>query len=41
MLAPAEGPWWRRAQQVVGDGAGWLTRLRHWLWSRRRCFLGV
>ena len=40
LLAPAAGPWWRRAQQVVGDGAGWLTRLRHWLWSRWRCFLG-
>jgi hypothetical protein len=40
VLAPAEGPWWRRAQQVFGAGAGWLTRLRHWLWSRWRCFLG-
>lgn len=40
LLAPAAGPWWRRAQQVVGKAAGWLTRLRHWLWSRWRCFLG-
>jgi hypothetical protein len=40
LLAPAAGPWWRRAQQVVGTAAGWLTRLRHWLWSRWRCFLG-
>lgn len=40
LLAPAEGPWWRRAQELVGEAAGWLTRLRHWLWSRWRCFLG-
>jgi hypothetical protein len=40
LLAPAEGPWWRRAQRGVGEAAGWLTRLRHWLWSRWRCFLG-
>jgi len=40
LLAPTEGPWWQRAQQVVGATAGWLTRLRHWLWSQWRCFLG-
>jgi hypothetical protein len=40
LLAPASGPWWQRAQRVVGKAAGWLTRLRHWLWSRWRCFLG-
>ncbi len=40
LLAPAAGPWWRRAQRVVGEAPGWLTRLRHWLWSRWRCFLG-
>ena len=42
LLAPAAAPWWRRAQQVVGKAAGWLTRLRHWpvvtvaVLSRRR-----
>jgi hypothetical protein len=40
LLGPVSGPWWRRAQEVVGQGAGWLTRLRHWLWSSWRCFLG-
>lgn len=40
LLAPAAGPWWQRAQGVVGAAAGWLTRLRHWLWSRWQCFLG-
>lgn len=40
LLAPAVGPWWRRAQQVVGEAAGWLTRLRHFVWSRWRCFVG-
>lgn len=40
LLAPAAGPWWLRAQQVVGEAAGWLTRLRHFVWSRWRCFVG-
>jgi hypothetical protein len=40
LLAAEEGPWWRRAQRVVGLQAGWLTRLRHWLWSRYRVLLG-
>src|SRR3954469_21654556 len=29
-----------RAQSVVGEAAGWLTRLRHFLWSGFRYFLG-
>jgi hypothetical protein len=40
LLAPEEGLWWRRAQRVVSEQAGWLTRLRHWLWSRYRLLLG-
>lgn len=40
LLGPVPGPWWRGAQGVVGEAAGWLTRLRHWLWSGFRCFLG-
>lgn len=40
LLAAVSGPWWRGAQEVVGQAAGWLTRLRHWLWSGFRCFLG-
>jgi len=40
LLGPVAGPWWRGAQEVVGKAAGWLTRLRHWLWSSWRCFLG-
>lgn len=40
LLGPVPGPWWRGAQEVVGQGAGWLTRLRHFLWSSWRCFLG-
>jgi len=40
LLAPAVGPWWCRAQKVVGEAAGWLTRLRHFVWSRWRCFVG-
>jgi hypothetical protein len=39
-LGPVVGPWWRGAQEVVGQGAGWLTRLRHFLWSSFRYFLG-
>ena len=40
LLGPVPGPWWRGAQEVMGEAAGWLTRLRHWLWSSWRCFLG-
>ncbi len=40
LLAPAAGPWWCRAQQVVGEAAGWLTRLRHFVWSGWRCLVG-
>lgn len=40
LLGAVSGPWWRGAQEVVGKAAGWLTRLRHFLWSGWRCFLG-
>ena len=40
LLGPVTGPWWRGAQEVVGKEAGWLTRLRHFVWSRFRYFLG-
>jgi hypothetical protein len=40
LLGAVSGPWWRGAQEVVGRAAGWLTRLRHFLWSGWRCFLG-
>ena len=40
LLGPVSGPWWRGAQEVVGLAAGWLTRLRHFLWSGFGCFLG-
>jgi len=40
LLGPVQGPWWRGAQEVVGKAAGWLTRLRHFLWSTFRCFFG-
>lgn len=40
LLGPVPGPWWRGAQEVVGQAAGWLTRLRHFLWSSWRRFLG-
>lgn len=40
LLGAVPGPWWRGAQEVVGQAAGWLTRLRHFLWSSFRCFLG-
>jgi len=40
LLGPVSGPWWRGAQAVVGEAAGWLTRLRHFLWSGFRYFLG-
>jgi len=39
-LGAVSVPWWRGAQEVAGQAAGWLTRLRHWLWSSYRCFLG-
>ncbi len=40
LLPAAEGRWWERAQAVFGAAAGWLKRLRHFLWSRYGCFLG-
>jgi len=40
LLGPVSCPWWRGAQEVVGKAAGWLTRLRHWLWSSWSYFLG-
>lgn len=40
LLPASEGPWWVRAQAAMGASRGWLTRLRHWLWSRWTCFLG-
>ena len=40
LLGPVSGPWWRGAQEVIGKTPGWLTRLRHFLWSSFRCFLG-
>jgi hypothetical protein len=39
-LGPVSRPWWRGAQEVVGQAPGWLTRLRHFLWSSYRYFLG-
>jgi hypothetical protein len=40
LLGAVAGPWWRAAQAVVGKAPGWLTRLRHFLWSGFRYFLG-
>lgn len=40
LLGPVAGPWWRGAQEVVGKATGWLTRLRHFVWSSFRYFLG-
>lgn len=40
LLPAAEGAWWKRAQAVFGSRAGWLTRLRSYLWSSYFCFLG-
>lgn len=40
LLGPVAGPWWRGAQEVVGPAAGWLTRLRHFIGSSFRYFLG-
>lgn len=40
LLPAAEGVWWQRAQAVVGEALGWLSRLRHWLGSNWQCFLG-
>jgi hypothetical protein len=40
LLAPAAGAWWQRAQQVVGEAPGWLTRLRHWVGRHFGYFLG-
>ena len=40
LLPAAEGLWWQRGQAVVGEAVGWLSRLRHRLWSQWQCFLG-
>jgi hypothetical protein len=40
LLPAAAGSWWQHAQAAVGEAAGWLCRLRHWLWSSASCFLG-
>lgn len=40
LLPAVAGPWWHRAQAVMGETAGWLCRLRRWLWSSASCFLG-
>jgi hypothetical protein len=40
LLGPVAGPWWRGAQEVVGQAAGWLTRLRHFVGSSFGYFLG-
>lgn len=40
LLPAVEGRWWERAQAAFGVVPGWLTRLRHDLWSRFGCFLG-
>ena len=40
LLPAAEGTWWQRGQAVVGEAVGWLSRLRHRLWSQWQCFLG-
>jgi hypothetical protein len=40
LLGPVSRPWWRGAQEVVGQAPGWLIRLRHFLWSSYRSFLG-
>jgi hypothetical protein len=40
LLGPVSCPWWRGAQEVVGKATGWLTRLRHFLWSSFGSFLG-
>jgi Domain of unknown function (DUF6431) len=40
LLPAAGGTWWRRVQEMVGEAAGWLLRLRRWLWSSWSRFLG-
>ena len=40
LLPATGGTWWEQAQAVVGADAGWLTRLRSFLWSSYLCFLG-
>lgn len=39
-LLPMPGGVWERIQAIVGEGPGQLIRLRHWLWSQLRWFLG-
>lgn len=42
LLPAAEGPWWQRARTVFAPTAGWLLRLRWWLWqSYRLLFSGL
>ena len=36
LLPAVEGLWWQRAQKVFGPAAGWLLRLRWWLWRTYR-----
>ena len=33
LLPAAEGNWWERVRSLLGQAAGALVRLRHWLWS--------
>lgn len=33
LLPAAEGAWWQRVRIVFGPAAGWLLRLRRWLWQ--------
>jgi hypothetical protein len=40
LLPPVAGPWWERAGAILGTAPGMLVRLRHWLGSTWRCFLG-
>jgi len=42
LLPAVEGLWWQRAQKAFGPAAGWLLRLRRWLWrSYRLLFSGL
>ncbi len=40
LLPAAPGAWLERARSALGEGAGALVRLRHWLWSRYALFFG-
>lgn len=39
LLPAVEGRWWHRVQKVFGPQAGWLLRLRRWLWQSWRLLL--